>query len=64
MDANAHYVASLYELGLNLFKRLVSDHRIAVICRSCSGKYIQPTRGNHPDPKRGIARINQVDAHR
>ena len=30
MDADAHDVAGLNELGLNLFERLVSDDRIAV----------------------------------
>jgi hypothetical protein len=64
MNANAHYVAALDELGLNLFKRLVSDERIAVSSRSCGGKYVQPTRGNHSDPERSITGINQVDAHR
>jgi hypothetical protein len=63
MDANTHNVATLYDLGLNLFKRLVSDERIAVVGRSCSGKYVQPTRGDHPDSERGITWINQVDAH-
>ena len=37
MDANAHYVAALYDFGLNRFKRLVRDDRIAVAGRSCGG---------------------------
>jgi hypothetical protein len=63
VDANANYVAATYELGLNLFERLVSDNRITVARRSCGGKHLQPTRGNHPYPKRGVTGINQVDAH-
>jgi hypothetical protein len=38
MDANAHHVAGLYELGLNLFKRLIGDERIAVAGRCCGAK--------------------------
>jgi hypothetical protein len=64
VDANANDVAALYELGLNLFERLVSDNRISVARRSCGSKHVQPARGNHPYTKRGVAGINQMDAHR
>ena len=49
VDADTHYVAGLYAVGLNLLKRLVSDEGIAVLGRSGGGKYVQPTRRDHAD---------------
>jgi hypothetical protein len=40
VDANAYDVAGLYEFGMNLFKSLVSDNRIAVFDRTCRRKYV------------------------
>src|ERR1051325_2472183 len=64
MDADAHYVAGLYAVGLNLFERLVGDEGIAVLGRSRGGKYIQPTRRDHADSERSITGIDQMNVHR
>ena len=64
MDADANDIAGLNEFGLNLFKGLVGNERIAVAGRSSGGKHVQPTRRDHADAERSIAGIDQVDAHR
>jgi hypothetical protein len=64
MDADADNVTGLNQLGLNQLQRFVGDHRVAILARSRRSKHVQPPRGDDADPKRNIAGIYQVNAHR
>ena len=63
MDADAHYIARLDAIGLNLCKGFVGDQGVPVLGRGRSGKHIQPSRRDHADSERRITGIDQVYAH-
>ena len=58
MDTNPNDVTRLYAIWLDLLQSFVCDDRIAILPRSCSGKYVQPTRRDYAYAERCITGID------
>ena len=63
MDPDADDVTGLHALEIEWLQRLVGDVRPAMRGRCRGRENEQPSRCDHADPERQMARVYEVDTH-
>jgi hypothetical protein len=64
VDADADDVAGLNGIEVHLLQRFVRNNGVAAAKRCGARENIKPARGDYPDSERGVAGVNQMNAHR
>jgi hypothetical protein len=64
VDADTHDVARLDRACVERFERLVNERRLTVGERRRRGEYVQPSRRDHANAERDVARVDEIHLHR